>query len=202
MEKVQDRARVLEGAIRVFDRRGLKFTMADLAAEMGMSKKTLYVLFAGKEDLLLCMVDHCFASIKEAEEKVLRDPSLDTAERLRRVLGVLPEVYDSIDMTKLSELADRYPRVYERVRQRLESDWEGTISLLEKGMAEGTVRPVSIPIFKLMFESSLERFFREEALREAGLSYRQGLSEVVSILVEGILVRDPQARGQQYPVPD
>ena len=190
MDRERDRIRVLEGTIQVFNRKGLKFTMADIASQVGMSKKTLYVLFADKEDLLLSMVDYCFASIKQAEEAVLADPSLDTPERLKRVLGVLPEVYDSIDLTRLSELEARFPRVYGRVRERLENDWEETISLMEQGMKEGLIRPVSIPIFKLMFESALERFFQEEALRQAGLSYRQGLEEVVGILVEGILVRE------------
>mgnify|MGYP000429396910 CR=1 FL=1 len=42
---------------------------------------------------------------------------------------------------------------------RLETGWETTIALLEQGMQEGVIRPVRIPILKMMLEASLEQFF-------------------------------------------
>jgi hypothetical protein len=41
----------------------------------------------------------------------------------------------------------------------LETGWESTIELIEKGIAEGVIRPIKIPILKMMLESSLEQFF-------------------------------------------
>ena len=59
------RKEILEGTIQVYNRKGLKFTMDDIAAWLGISKKTIYTVFETKEALFLTMVDYLFDSIKE-----------------------------------------------------------------------------------------------------------------------------------------
>ena len=36
---------ILDATLRVFDRKGLKFTMDDLAKELSISKKTIYTVY-------------------------------------------------------------------------------------------------------------------------------------------------------------
>ena len=84
---------ILEATIQAFQKKGLKFTMDDLASLLGISKKTIYTVFPDKNSLVLEMVDYCFSSIKESEQKVLQDLSLDTVGKIRAILGVLPEGY-------------------------------------------------------------------------------------------------------------
>ena len=65
------RKEILEGTIQVYNRKGLKFTMDDIAAWLGISKKTIYTVFETKEALFLAMVDYLFDSIKESEAAVV-----------------------------------------------------------------------------------------------------------------------------------
>ena len=67
---------ILDATLRVFDQKGLKFTMDDLAKELSISKKTIYTVYDDKEALFLAMVDYIFDSIKESEQMILTDPSL------------------------------------------------------------------------------------------------------------------------------
>ena len=48
---------ILEGTLKAFNEKGLKFTMDDIAEKLGMSKKTIYTVFEDKESLFLDMVD-------------------------------------------------------------------------------------------------------------------------------------------------
>ena len=98
---------ILDATLRVFDRKGLKFTMDDLAKELSISKKTIYTVYDDKEALFLAMVDYIFDSIKESEQMILTDPTLGTIEKLQRILGVLPEGYQNIDLRKLYSLRDK-----------------------------------------------------------------------------------------------
>ena len=68
-----------------------------------------------KEALFLAMVDYIFDSIKESEQMILTDPSLSVVEKLHRILGVLPEGYQNIDLRKLYSLRDKYPKIYQKV---------------------------------------------------------------------------------------
>ena len=180
---------ILDATLRVFDRKGLKFTMDDLAKVLSISKKTIYTVYDDKEALFLAMVDYIFDSIKESEQMILTDSALGTIEKLQRILGVLPEGYQNIDLRKLYSLRDKYPKIYHKVELRLETGWEPTIQLIETGMAEGSIRPVPICLVKMMLEASIEQFFQRDILAQNHLTYVDALNEVVNILMYGITQR-------------
>ena len=186
---MQQKEVILEGTIKAFNEKGLKFTMDDVAKILGMSKKTIYTVFRDKESMFLAMVDYMFDSIKESEQQIVEDDALSTVEKIR----VIPESYRDVDFRQLYLLKDKYPVIYKQVEKRLETGWETTIQLLEQGMAEGVIRKVSIPIVKMMLEATVEQFFQRDILIQSGLSYLEALDEVVSILVNGIVV--PEAAG-------
>lgn len=188
MEK-ELRERILEGTLEAFNRKGIKFTMDDIAGILGISKKTIYTVYSDKEDLFMAMVDYLFDSIKESEGEVLADDGLGTLEKIRKILGVMPESYKNVDFRQLYMLKGKYPTIYKKVEERLETGWESTIALLEKGMEEGVVRKVNIPLVKMMLEASLEQFFQRDILIRNHLSYTEALEQVVGILVDGIAER-------------
>lgn len=182
------RETILEGTLEAFNRKGIKFTMDDIAGILSISKKTIYTVFDDKEDLFMAMVDYLFDSIKESEQQVLADESLDTLEKIRKILGVMPEGYKNVDFRQLYMLRDKYPAIYKKVEERLETGWESTISLLEQGIGDGVIRKVSIPLVKMMLEASLEQFFQRDILIRNNISYTEALEQVVEILVDGIAV--------------
>lgn len=181
------REQILQGTLQVFNYKGLKFTMDDIAHTLGISKKTIYTIFKNKEDMFLELVDYLFDGIKEEEARVLSDDSMTTVEKIRRILGVMPNTYRELDLRQLYVLKDKYPKVYYRVEERLENGWEETIGLIERGIEEGVIRPIRIPILKMMLEASLEQFFMRDVLIENKITYQEGLDEVVEILVDGII---------------
>lgn len=77
---------------------GESFYASNIAAELGMSKKTIYATFRDKESMFLGMVDYCFDRIKIQKQLVLEDETLSTVEKIRKVLGVMPEGYKEIDL--------------------------------------------------------------------------------------------------------
>ena len=183
----QLREMILAGTVQAFNQKGLKFTMDDIASLLGISKKTIYTVFADKEALFLAMVDELFDSVKESERLILEDADLSTLEKLRRVLGVLPESYKEVDFRQLYLLKEKYPKIYGQVELRLETGWETTIELLEQGIKEGVIRPIRIPLFKMMLEAALEQFFQRDILIKNRITYAEALDEVVEILLDGII---------------
>lgn len=180
--------RIIEGALHIVEKQGVKFTMDELASELGMSKKTIYTVFRDKNELLIAMVDYVFDYIKESETLVMEDKHLSLLQKIRKILGVMPENYTDFDFTQFYVLRDKHPEVYERVRQRLESGWEMTNRLLEQGVEEGLIRSVDFRVFQLVFESAVERFIMGDELEREEIDYMQALEELVTIMVDGIVV--------------
>lgn len=179
---------ILQGTLQAFNQKGLKFTMDDIASILGMSKKTIYTVFADKEELFLAMVDYLFDSIKVSEQQVVDAPNMSTLEKIRKILGIMPESYKEVDFRQLYLLKDKYPKIYSQVEKRLETGWETTIALIKQGMEEGVIRKINIPILKTMLEAALEQFFQRDILIRHKISYTEALDEVVNILMDGITV--------------
>lgn len=188
MEANELKESILKGTMQVFNKKGLKFTMDDIARELSISKKTIYTVFTDKGALFLQMVDYIFDSIKDSEQRIMEDDSLPLIEKIRQILSVMPEGYRDIDFRQLYLLKEKYPSIYAKVEKRLETGWENTIELLNRAMEEGLIRRIDIPILKLMLEASIEQFFQRDILIRNGLTYQEALSEVVDILVEGIRI--------------
>ena len=178
--------KIIRGGLQVFAEKGGRFTMDDLAKEIGMSKKTIYVIFRDKEAVLIHMVDYVFDEIQAEEEAFLNDPSLSTVEKFRRVLGAMPENYSGFDFTKIYVMKDRFPKAYARMNSRLETGWELTFQVLNQGIEEGVFRRVNLTVFKLVYSAAVERFLNSPELDRDGIGYMDALNELVEMMIDGI----------------
>lgn len=182
----ETKMKIVEGGVKLFKDHGLKFTMDELANDIKMSKKTIYVMFRDKEALLYYMVDYFFNDVQKEEEKILADDSLDTVEKFRRILGAYPDIYSSYDFTKVFRFKDKYKRVYDHVGERLENGWEITFQVLDQGIKEGVFRNINHTVFKMAYSSAIERFLTSPQLNDEKISYADALNELVDIMVFGV----------------
>ena len=186
MSESLKKEQILDSVIKLYRKKGIKFTMDDIANDLSMSKKTLYVHYRNKDSMLIDAVNRFFDTLKKAEQKILEDKDLDYYEKLKKVLSAMPNQYDGMEFGQLYMIKDKHPRVYDCIAKRLESGWEPTIKLLEDGIMTGKLRQFSIPIMKTMMETTLEQFFQKDVLMKNGIPYNTALNEVVDILINGI----------------
>ncbi|MDN2566557.1 TetR/AcrR family transcriptional regulator [Aquibium sp. A9E412] len=91
------RAAMLHQAAQVFARDGYdRASMAQLAAELGVSKALLYHYYASKEALLFDIVHDHLATLVEAVEAADR-PEAEPEARLERLVAALLEAYRDAD---------------------------------------------------------------------------------------------------------
>lgn len=195
-EKTEEttRERILEETIAQFNEKGLKFTMDDIARNLSISKKTIYAIIGDKKTLLNEMADYCFDSIREKKEEIFKSSRQDTVCLIKEVLKAMPQQYQNIDLRQLHVLKDKYPPVYAKVAKRLESDWDTTLTLLNRGVKEGVIREFNVAVFKTMMHATLEKFFEKDILVENDITYQEALEEVVEILIDGVRIQKTDSR--------
>ena len=103
---------------------------------------------------------------------------------------VLPENSYGFDYAAMQQMAEKYPMAHEKLNNRLESGWEKTFDLLNKGMEEGRIRKINLEIFKLIYGSSVERLLMGDFLKGSKMDYPTALKEVVDVLIDGILIKE------------
>lgn len=178
--------KIVEETIRLFLEQGIRLKAQDVAANIGMSKKTVYKFFASKEELLLQSVDALFSKIKHKQEEILADPTIDDLEKLRRIIVAMPVEYNCVRVELLVEMNEKYPAVFARMNAYLEEGWEETFDLLDSCCQKGLARPVDKDVFKLMVVGSVEKFIRSQQPELKKRTYAEVQQIMIDILIGGI----------------
>jgi AcrR family transcriptional regulator len=103
------REKILEGARRVFARKGMEATMAEVAAEAAVSHGLAYHYFSSKESLFHALVQQALLADPAGVQTVI-DAAGTPGERLRGLVSKLvatrresPEFYQILDQVQRSE---------------------------------------------------------------------------------------------------
>ena len=152
--------RIVETAMQAFKSHGIKsITMDDIAVSLGISKRTLYEVFANKEMLLEACI------LKEREDmKAYVDEMLATSDH---VLEVLLKLYlhsiERFHATHKSFFEDlkKYPKVYELFKSDKKHDSAEAVSFFKEGVKQGIFRDdINFAIVNLLVRE-LEKFICE-----------------------------------------
>ena len=136
------RQRILTEARRQLFAHGYtRFTMADLATELGMSKKTLYLHFRSKHAIANGVIEDIAAEIRRDAETVLRDRRLTLAEKLRGFLGGMMERLAELTPAKLRDLQRFAPDLHHRIEEVRSHNIPYIFGrFIEEGQTGGAVR--------------------------------------------------------------
>lgn len=180
------KARILNATIDIWNEKGVSFTMSELAARLGVSKKTLYVYFADKEDLLGAAIDCWFDEVKLAERAIFDDDALSVREKLARAIVVQPAGRTPISWAVVAPTVEKYPRLHERIVGRLESGWEPTLELMCHGIDVGAIRPVDLAVVRGVIEGAFERLL---SMTPLNTDWDETLRAMIDVILFGMLAR-------------
>jgi AcrR family transcriptional regulator len=150
-ENPQKRSQILQGALQIFLDNGFDAaSMNDICRAAGVSKGTLYVYFASKEDLFESLINHERERMFQGIEQLL-ETEAPIAERLRLCARRLVEIICSDQVIRAQRIiigtAERMPvlcaRFYESGTNRAQ---RGLCSFFESACSTGDLSIDDIPL--------------------------------------------------------
>ncbi len=192
------RAAVLDAAGRMFFRTGAAgFTMDRLAAELRMSKKTVYRYFPSRSALLLALLETVGERMDRDTRAVVEDTEADPATKLERLVRVFGRHLSVLGPPQV-EAFRRDPVLWERAtRMRAERILGPVRQVLEEGTERGQVRSEVRPEIATHFVPILiERLAQSDAVVESTASVGEVLEQLGLILARG-LFRPPGREGER-----
>ena len=164
-------------------------TMDDLAHELGISKKTLYLHFPGKDAIIGLIIDGIGRTIRQEMEAVLNDPRLNFAQKLRGVVDVVAPRLAQTSPAMLRELQRYAPRIHQKIDELRQKNIPYVFGrLFRAGIAEGAVRPDLDPDFAAQFWlQSMRGLTHPDALAVTHLTPRQTLEKALELFTGGLL---------------
>lgn len=133
--------KILVASAELFSQYGFKtITMDDIARRSGISKKTLYVHFANKEEVVNESIGWYKNNTTNACAAVL-DTSKNPVEAMVKMLAFFDDMFKRINPMAMFELQRYYPEAYKSFRDMLmERDVAMMKENLEQGVKEGYYR--------------------------------------------------------------
>jgi len=147
---------LIMSVLHLFEAEGANFKMDDVAADMKMSKKTIYKNYGTKEDLILLVVDAIFEAIENKLQHIISDTSKSTVEKLIAVTCAHPDIKD-IDVHVVLSLKDAFPLAYKKFISYIEDNWNLKEALYLQGIQEGVLEPVEFKIFKCILLGTIKQ---------------------------------------------
>ena len=186
------RQRIVEAARAHFFNHGFRsVTMDDLAAELAISKKTLYARFPSKTALLEAVLADKFAGVGAALERISGEHAHDFAGGLHQLLAATQRELDEIKPPFVRDMRQKAPHVFKMVeRRRAELIQRHFGKLFAEGQRAGKVRK-DIPA-KLIIEillGAVQAIMNPPKIEELGLTPKSGFTAIVKVVLEGALAR-------------
>lgn len=179
--------RIMYGAIIEFKERGVKFTMDMLAKQVGISKRTLYETITSKREAVEFVIDRTFEDVHHQQAIVLENDQLSTVEKLEQLFTIIPQFGQVMDYRRIEEIRLVYPKLYEKVVEGLENDWEPALELLKQGMKEGVLREKNLDMIRFLLVQVYEQLINGKQLIERNISYEDAMKEIIDIIFKGLL---------------
>jgi AcrR family transcriptional regulator len=164
-------------------------TMDELAAELGMSKKTLYAHFSSKDDIVRAVLEQLGAEIRAEADALFANRSLTFAGKLR---GFAEGMFE-----RLSKLNPRTPRELQRyaphlhqllveIRQRNIPYIFGRF--IEEGKIAKKVRSDVDAAFAIeFFLAAMQNLLQSGAAERLKLAPRDLVPRAIDLLFDGLL---------------
>lgn len=184
------RARIVAAARALFlDRGFLRTTADDIAAELGMSKATLYRTFRSKEEILRAVVRQTMGEILAGVEALIRDGSGGFVEKMAALFAHLAGAMAQFGPNLARDIQKGAPEVWKEIHDfRRDKILENFRVILESGRREGYFRDdVDLDLLLRMFLSLVQQLVTPEEVRRSGRSPAAIFESVIKVFFQGIL---------------
>ncbi|MGQ3013103.1 MAG: TetR/AcrR family transcriptional regulator [Flavobacteriales bacterium] len=159
-EPVEKKEYIAEKALQLFMRMGIKtVTMDEIAAQAGVSKKTLYLYYADKETLVNELLNG-FLDGHICELKIGATEASDAIEEYYTAVTLVIRDYTRIHPAAIHDIQKYYGNLWQRMQQHSKEFVRSFVEAnLRRGIAEGLYRKdLNVPMvaeFYSVFELSL-----------------------------------------------
>ncbi|MEN6440698.1 MAG: TetR/AcrR family transcriptional regulator [Syntrophobacter sp.] len=191
------RDRIIAAARKHFFTRGLRgVTMDELAEELGMSKKTLYVHFPGKAALVKGMLLQKFREVETDLEVIEQNKTLGFHEVLHELMATLHRHTAEVQPPFIHDIQRESPEIFQFIESRRRVTFRRHFGrLLAWGRRSGVVRK-DIPLKLIMeiFLGAMQSVANPPKLIELGITPKACISAIITVILEGVVTGEGRSK--------
>ena len=187
--KTKSPKQIIHAASELFFTHGYRrVTVDEIAAALGISKKTLYKHFASKEDLLLAVTETFYTEIQAGIDTLHTDPSLNFQARFNGFVQLLEQKGAQIGPLIRNDIRVHAPDVWRRVEELRQQVIFGELRrLIAEGQVNGAFRSeIDLALHTALLTIWMEAAANSDILARFSVSASDVVRTILDIYLHGI----------------
>ena len=187
------KSRILESAKENFFTNGFsKLTMEDFAHSMGMSKKTIYKFFPGKDDIVKAITHEKLHAIHHQCECFRTDKSMEFIDRIKSTINYITSEMQQLKPQFYLDVQRTMPDLWKEIDNfRNEKVMNDFALMVQEGVDLGIFRSdVNVQVFVLMYAAAMRNIINPEVLSHLPINISQAYQSAVTVFFEGMMTDD------------
>ena len=192
MESKEDlKKRILEKASESFFNRGYSGVKTDeLAAELGISKRTLYELFPSKNDLLMASLQGVIRKIENETSEIVEEITNSTMgfiEGIKKLMDAISESIQRFGKDLLEDLKKKAPEAWLEIERFRADAIKKNFKILHRiGVERGYVKKeINEEVFYLIYHYSITNILRSDIVARLPMTMKDVIEDIIDVLFTG-----------------
>lgn len=180
---------ILKKAAELFIKYGFKsVTMDDIANDLAISKKTIYVYYENKAELVEAVVNYLFEEVIKIINAI-KSLNLNPIEEIFKIHKTVSQLFKDENESIEYQLRKYFPEIHEKNNCTRASLFQQTIANnLEKGVSDGYYRPsIDINFTSKFFISTITSLKNNENLELSDFTITYATNEFFELYFRGIV---------------
>jgi AcrR family transcriptional regulator len=192
------RDRIIAAALRQMNTHGIKFTTAELARELGVSKRAIYDHFTSKQHLIDCVLDTIIADLRQQISGIVYDDSLDIFDRIKALMVLNPKGFGHVNTQVIEDVRRFMPQEWAKFEKFFMERWRMLEQIIEEGSNKGLVAKVDLVILNKVYMGAIDQLLDWQFLAQNNITFNNAMIKAAEILIGGLKAPGPRpdAAGQ------
>ena len=171
-------------------------TMDDLAAELGMSKKTLYAQFPSKTTLVRAVMLDKFRSVETDLDTIMTRSAADPLTALQQLLACMQRHTGEIQPPFVRDMRRETPELFKLVEERRRQVIQRYFGrIFNEGQGAGIIRKdISSELIVEILLGAVQSIMNPAKMEELGLAPNTGYAAIIAVILDGVMVKKARSR--------
>lgn len=167
---------------------GIRFTTADLAMELGVSKRSLYEHFDSKNDIIAAVFDEILRGLESEITAITLDGNLDTVEKLKALMEIWPKAVGPFSALAVENTRRLLPGEWLKFERYFQRKWDIVDQVVSQGIAAGQLRGVNTAVLRRLYMGGIDQLLDYEFLNDNNLTFKTAIAMMTEVLINGLAI--------------
>ncbi|PLY07743.1 MAG: hypothetical protein C0622_00050 [Desulfuromonas sp.] len=175
--------------LELMNEKGMNFTVAELARQLAVSKRSIYEHFVSKRELVEAVLDEILSDLQSQVQQIVKSQQLGTVAKLTALMSTSPKALGPLSSRIIADIKRLLPEKWRAFERLFDERWEEITQLFEEGARQGLLRTVDLTVLQQVYRGAINELNEYQFLVKNNQTFHNASVTMIDILINGVIAR-------------